>query len=224
MFENRIVAGRLLAERLREHEVEKPVILGLPRGGIPVAAEVARVLNAPLDVIVVRKLGLPSHPEYAMGAVGEGDVRFVDWRVVSEAGVSAAELERVIDQERLELRLRVRRFRADQGRLDVGGRVLIIVDDGIATGSTATAAIRVARDLGAERVIVAVPVAQRDTVRLLQRIADEVIVLLDTPMPFHAVGEAYADFRQIDDEEVVSILRQFRTELHPNRLSLSRSA
>lgn len=220
MFENRIEAGRLLADRLRERDIETPVILGLPRGGMPVAAEVARAFNAALDVIVVHKLALASHPECVMGAIGEGDVRFVDWQVVSDAGVSATELEHVIDQERLELERGVHRFRTEQTRLNIRGRVVIIVDDGIASGSTATAAIRVARDLGAERVIVATPVAPKDTVQLLRRIADEVIVL-DTPSPFRAIGEAYTDFTQIDDEEVVSILRKMRTELHASRVSLS---
>ncbi len=223
MFENRIEAGRLLAERLRQLAIEKPVILGLPRGGMPVAAEVARALDAPLDVIVVRKLALPAHPECVMGAMGEGDVRLVDWQAVSDAGVSATDLERVIDEERLELGRGVRRFRAEQTRLDIRGRAVIIVDDGIASGSTATAAIRVARDLGAERVIVATPVAAKDTVLLLQRIADEVIVL-DTPSPFHAIGEAYADFTQIDEEEGILTLRQMRTAVQPSRAVLSQSA
>ncbi|HUG31698.1 MAG TPA: phosphoribosyltransferase family protein [Acidimicrobiia bacterium] len=223
MFEHRIEAGMLLGERLREIEADHPVILGLPRGGVPVAAEVARVLGAPLDVIVVRKLGVPFHPEYAMGAIGEGDVRFVDWQVVSDLGVSATQLERVIAQERIELRRRAKRFRAEHGPLDIEGRAVIIVDDGIATGSTVTAATRVARDLGAARVIVATPVAHHDTVRLLHRIADEVIVL-ETPRLFSAVGEAYAEFAQIDDEEVVATLRRMRQGLQPTNHSLSRSA
>lgn len=223
MFVNRNEAGRLLGDRLRDVEADNPVILGLPSGGVPVAAEVARVLNAPLDVIVVRKLGVPLHPEYAMGAIGEGDVRFVDWQVVSELDVSATQLERVIAQERIELRRRAQRYRAEQGPLDIEGRAVIIVDDGIATGSTVTAAIRVARDLGAARIIVATPVAPHDTVRLLHRIADEVIVL-ETPRLFSTVGEAYADFAQVGDEEVVAFVRRMRRGLQPTDHSFSRSA
>ncbi|HEX6301334.1 MAG TPA: phosphoribosyltransferase family protein [Acidimicrobiia bacterium] len=209
MFDDRIEAGRCLGQRLTELEVERPVILGLPRGGVPVAAEVARILDAPLDVIVVRKLGVPCHPEYAMGAIGEGGVRFVDWRVVAEAGVTATQLARVIDQESLELRRRAARFRIAQARIDISGRVVVIVDDGIATGSTATAAIRVARDLGAKLVIVAAPVAPQDTIEVLQRIADAVVVL-ETPPSLHAVGQVYVDFVATSDEEVMSILSRNR--------------
>jgi putative phosphoribosyl transferase len=209
MFMNRIEAGQILGERLREYESEEPVILGLPRGGVPVAAEVARALNAPLDVIVVRKLEAPGRPGYALGAIGEGDVRFVDWQVVSDLGVSARQMERAIHIERLELERRARRLRAAHGRLDIRGRNVVIVDDGIVTGATVTAAVRVARDLGATRIVVAAPVAPAEVVRLLERISDAVLVL-ENPDPFSAVGEAYVDFRSIDDEEVLSILHQTR--------------
>jgi putative phosphoribosyl transferase len=219
MFEDRIEAGRRLGQRLAQLEVERPVILGLPHGGVPVAAEVARILDAPLDVIVVRKLGVPFHPEYAMGAIGEGGVRFVDWRVVAEAGVTATELAQVIDKESLELRRRAARFRIAQARIDISGRVVVIVDDGIATGSTATAAIRVARDLGAKLVIVAAPVAPHDTIELLQRIADAVVVL-EAPPSFRAVGQVYVDFVPTSDEEVISILSRNRLK----EAALSQSA
>lgn len=219
MFQNRIEAGRLLGQRLRELDLVDPVVLGLPRGGVPVAAEVAEVLDAPLDVIVIRKLGVPTHPEYAMGAIGEGDVRFVDWQVVSDAGVSATELAQVIAHESRELGRRANRFRTARSRIDISGRVVVIVDDGIATGSTVTAAIRVARDLGARRVIVAAPVAPPDTIELLSRIADHVVVL-ESPPSFHAVGQAYADFTPTGDDEVISILIRKRLE----EAELSRSA
>jgi len=209
MFQDRIQAGRLLGERLRRFEDLKPLVLGLPRGGVPVATEVARALDAPLDVIVVRKLGVPGHPEYAMGAIGEGDVRFVDWQVVTSAGVTAAQLTEVIRWEREELARRAKKFRAGYPRLDLFGHTVIIVDDGIATGSTVTAAIRVARDLGAGRVIVATPVAPEDAVQRLREIADEVVVL-ETPRPFYAVGQVYGDFSQTGDGEVTSILQRAR--------------
>lgn len=223
MFASRIEGGRCLGQKFGEFEFETPVVLGLPRGGVPVAAEVARVLNAPLDVIVVRKLPVPLHPESAMGAIGEGDVRVVDWQVVADAGVTATQLMRLIDEERFELRRRAQRFRAGLPRLGLSGHVVIIVDDGIATGSTATAAIRVARDLGARRVVLATPVAPAETVDLLQRIADDVVVL-ETPYPFSAVGQVYADFTPTSDEEVVSILSRMRSELRAKETDLSHSA
>jgi putative phosphoribosyl transferase len=205
MFTDRRQAGRLLGKELRRFRPVDPVVLGLPRGGVPVAAEVARALEAPLDVIVVRKLGVPHHPELAMGAIGEGDVCYIDWDVVSELGLSGRELALTVRRERAELASRVRRVRAGRPQLDLTGRTVIMVDDGIATGSTITAAIRVARALGAGRVVVATPVAPEDTVRSLRRIADEVVVL-ESPQPFYAVGEAYLAFGQTGDNEVQQIL------------------
>lgn len=211
MFNDRIQAGQQLAEQLMSFKNSKPVILGLPRGGVPVAAEVASALDAPLDIIVVRKLGLPGHSEYAMGAIGEGDVRYVDWKVVSEFGVSASELARVVEREQVELRRRAMRYRADRPRIDVGGRTVIIVDDGIATGSTVLAAVRVARALGAQSVVAATPVAPPDTVARLRRVADQVVVV-ETPTPFYAVGQAYLEFGQTDDDEVTRILGRSQTD------------
>jgi putative phosphoribosyl transferase len=205
MFTDRRQAGRMLGKELERFRSLDPVVLGLPRGGVPVAAEVARALQAPLDVIVVRKLGVPLHPEFAMGAIGEGDVCYIDWDVVSKLGLSGRELALTVRRERAELASRVRRVRAGRPQLDLTGRTVILVDDGIATGSTVTAAIRVARDLGAGRVVVATPVAPDDTIRSLRRIADEVVVL-ESPQPFYAVGEAYLAFGQTSDNEVQQIL------------------
>jgi len=211
MFTDRIDAGRRLAERLASYVTLRPVVLGLPRGGVPVAAEVAKALKAPLDIILVRKLGLPGHSEYAMGAIGEGDVRYVDWNVVSELGVSAAQLSRVVEREQTELQNRAAKFRAEGSRAELQGRMVIIVDDGIATGSTALAAVKVARALGAHPVVVATPVAPADTLERLHGVADEVIAL-ETPSPFYAVGQAYLDFEQTSDDEVARILRLSRSE------------
>jgi putative phosphoribosyl transferase len=205
MFTDRRQAGRMLGKELERFRSLDPVVLGLPRGGVPVAAEVARALQAPLDVIVVRKLGVPQHPEFAMGAIGEGDVCYIDWDVVSQVGLSGRELALSVRRERAELASRVRRVRAGRPQLDLTGRTVILVDDGIATGSTVTAAIRVARDLGAGRIVVATPVAPDDTIRSLLRIADEVVVL-ESPQPFYAVGEAYLAFGQTSDNEVQQIL------------------
>jgi predicted phosphoribosyltransferase len=205
MFRDRIDAGRSLGAALMRYRKSNPVVLGLPRGGVPVAAEVAHALSAPLDIVVVRKLGLPGHAEYAMGAVGEGDVRFIDWTVVLEAGVSARQVARAIEHEQAELMRRTARFRALRSRIDLTGRTVIVVDDGVATGSTVSAAIRVVRDLGARQVVVATPLAPEDTVHRLRRVADHVVVL-DSPAPFYAVGQGYDDFRPTTDDEVAAIL------------------
>jgi putative phosphoribosyl transferase len=214
VFADRAEAGRALAHRLKPFATQRPVVLGLPRGGVPVAAAVASALGAQLDVIVVRKLGLPGRPEIAMGAIGEGDVRHVDWRVVYEAGVTAAQLADVIKRERAEVSRRARGLRAGRRRIDISGRVVIIVDDGIATGSTAMAAVKVARELGALQVIIAAPVAPAETVDSLRSVADRVIVL-ETPDPFYGVAQGYLDFHQVRDADMMAILQEHRSRGRP---------
>jgi putative phosphoribosyl transferase len=208
MFRDRSEAGRRLAEALIPMRSESPVVLGLPRGGVPVANEVAKALGAPLDVIVVRKLGIPYQPEVAMGAVGEQDVRLVDWEVVSLAGVTAAEVREAVERETDEVRRRARLFRGGRPPLDIEGRTVIVVDDGIATGSTIGAAVRVARVLGAARVVVAAPVAPPEVPMRLRQTVDEVVVL-ETPHQFRSVGEAYVDFDQVPDGMVAAVLRRY---------------
>jgi putative phosphoribosyl transferase len=205
VFRDRREAGELLAERLRRFAASDPIVLGLPRGGVPVAAEVARALGAPLDVLVVRKLGCPWQPELAVGAIGEGGIRIVEDRVVAEVGLDAAELEHLTTREGQELERRVRRFRGDRPPFDLQGRTVIVVDDGIATGATARAGLEIARRRGAATVVLAVPVAPPTTVRELERIADEV-VCLHQPAAFWAVGQFYADFSQTPDAEVARLL------------------
>lgn len=207
-FRNRTDAGRRLGEHLAAWRGPDVVVLGLPRGGVPVAAEVATALGAPLDIVIVRKLGIPYQPEVAMGAIGEGEVRVLDEALVARAGVTAAEVDAVERRERATLDARVERFRAGRERLDLTGRTAIIVDDGIATGATATAAARVARQLGAARVVVAVPVGGSDAPGRIDG-ADEVICLLQPP-GFHAVGPYYQDFRQTSDDEVSALLAAAR--------------
>lgn len=211
MFADRVDAGRRLADRLSGLRGQPVVVLGLPRGGVPVAREVARALNAPLDVIVVRKLGVPYQPELAMGAIGEGGVRVVDTGIMRSAGVGAEELARVEARERAELERRAVRFRGDGHRLDLNGRVAVIVDDGVATGSTARAACAVARAHGAARVVLAVPVAAPGWEDRIGDAAD-VTVALETPEPFWAIGQFYRDFSPTSDEEVVACLRPGRDE------------
>jgi putative phosphoribosyl transferase len=206
-FQDRVDAGRRLAEVLEPWHTERPVVLGLPRGGVPVAAEVAAALHAPLDVILVRKLGVPTQPELAMGAIGEDGIRVLNDDVVRIAQIEPAAIAAVEQSERAELDTRAERFRGQRPRTDVRDRTVIIVDDGIATGSTARAAIEVARAHGAARVVLAVPVAPARTCAELSGLADEV-VCLEMPDPFMAVGQFYRDFSQTTDAEVVACLRQ----------------
>ena len=205
-FRDRTEAGRLLARRMAQLQGKDVVVLGLPRGGVPVAAEVARALGAPLDVIVVRKVGVPSQHELAMAAVGEGGVLVVNDRVVGMANVGAEELARAQERERAELESRVRHFRGGRERLALTGRTVVLVDDGIATGSTARAACAVARALGAARIVFAAPVGARAATRQLATDVDE-LVCLETPQDFRAVGQYYVDFRPTEDGEVIELLQ-----------------
>ncbi|MFF0609545.1 phosphoribosyltransferase family protein [Nocardia tengchongensis] len=215
-FEDRAEAGRRLAGRLATLRGEDIVVLGLPRGGVPVACEVAQALDAPLDVIVVRKLGVPYQPELAFGAIGEDGVRVINHVVVERAGVTGEEMAWVERRERAELVRRAARFRAGHPRIPLTGRTAVIVDDGVATGATARAACGVARAQGAARVVLAVPVASRDALHLLEREADEVICL-EQPRFFYAVGGCYHHFGQITDEEVVELLDHAAVRTFPPR-------
>ena len=205
MFRDRRDAGRQLAEKLTHLRDDRPVVVGLPRGGVPVAFEVARALDAPLDVIVVRKLGVPFQPELGLGAIGENGVRVLNAAVIRGAQVTAEELAQVEARERIEVERRARHFRRGRTPVSLAGRTAIVVDDGIATGGTARAALQVARAHGAARVVLAVPVASPDSLRAMEGAADEV-VCLETPFRFMAVGQWYADFDQTSDEEVVTLL------------------
>ena len=205
-FTDRADAGRRLAARLEYLRGEPVVVLGLPRGGVPVALEVARALGAPLDVIVVRKLGVPFQPELGMGAVGEDGVRVINCEVVRMAGVAADELAAVQAREQAQVEARAARYRVRRPREPLAGRVAVVVDDGIATGSTARAACQVARAHGAARVVLAVPVAPRGWEARIAGAADE-LVCVDTPRDFFTIGEFYADFSQATDDEVVACLQ-----------------
>ncbi len=205
MFDNRRDAGRQLARQLDHLSNEDVVVVGLPRGGVPVAAEVAQHLRAPLDVILVRKLGLPFQPELAMGAIGEGGVRVLNADIISRAGITESELSQVEERERRELERRARLYRSGRDPISLAGRVVVVIDDGIATGSTAKAACQVARAHGARRVVLAVPVAPGDWKTRLSGTADE-LISLTTPPLFAGVGQFYRDFSQTGDREVIECL------------------
>jgi putative phosphoribosyl transferase len=205
VFLNRADAGGRLAQRLKRFQAEDPVVVALPRGGVPVAAEVAAALHAPLDVLVVRKLGCPWQPELGVGAIGEGGVILLNHELIGQAGLTRREIEAVAEREHAELERRVRRYRGDRPPVPVAGRTALLVDDGLATGFTARAAIQVLRARGARRVVLAVPVAPPSAVRELRMMADDVVAM-ETPEPFIAIGRYYADFAQTTDEEVSRLL------------------
>lgn len=206
-FLNRVDAGRQLARRLAQYANKSNVtVVGLPRGGVPVAAEVAKALAAPLDVCVVRKLGAPSQPELAMGAIAEGGVRVLNQDVIHELGLSPQEIEAAAAREFAELDRRVARFRSGGAPKSLRDRTVILVDDGLATGATMEAAVAAVRQQSPERIIVSAPVGASDTCRRFRALADEV-VCLNCPEPFYAVGQWYEVFDQTSDEEVVALLR-----------------
>jgi putative phosphoribosyl transferase len=207
MFADRHDAGRQLAERLAQLGLANPIVLALPRGGVPVAAEVARRLGAPLDVLLVRKIGCPWQPELGLGAIAEGGIRTLNAPLIAEAGVSPAQIQPIIERETAEIARRARGYRADRPPIAVDGRAVILVDDGLATGFTARAGIELLRLKGASRVILAAPVGPTETVSELASVADEVVVLA-TPAWFFAIGEHYRDFSQTSDEEVVTLLEE----------------
>lgn len=210
MFADRVAAGLQLGIALRSMDLDDAVVLGLPRGGVPVAAAAARILDLPLDVIVVRKIGAPGQPELAVGAVGEDGAVVLNDDVVSWSRISDEELERAALRERAVLDERLRRIRAVRPREELRGRTAILVDDGIATGATMRAAVEVARQHGAQRVVVAAPVAPPDVVAVFAGLADAVCVL-EQPENFVAVGSWYNRFDQVSDEEVLRLLSRARS-------------
>jgi putative phosphoribosyl transferase len=209
IFVDRQEAGRRLAEALADLKGENVVVLGIPRGGVVVAAEVARAYGWPLDTVIPRKIRAPGNPELGLGAIAPG-VRVLDQRMLDVLGVSEQYLEREIAEEEREIERRSEAYRRGRPAVDVKDKVVVVVDDGIATGGTATAAVRWAKAHGARKVILAVPVAPAEGVLNLSREADEV-VCLETPEPFYAVGQWYQEFPQTSDEEVVQILDDARS-------------
>jgi putative phosphoribosyl transferase len=210
-FRDRTAAGRALAEELLRLRPEAPVVLALPRGGVPVGREVARALSAPLEVLVARKVGAPGEPEVGMGAVAEGGGLWIDRDLARAAGVSARELAARVEGEREEVARRVRAYRGDRPLPDLGGKTAIVVDDGVARGGTARAALRAVRALGPRRLLLAAPVIAGETIEALRGEADG-IVCVAAPVPFLAVGRWYEDFAQVPDDEVRDLLGRAREE------------
>lgn len=203
-FRDRVHAGQQLAAALARLGADQPIVLGLPRGGVPVAAEVARRLDAPLDVLLVRKIGAPAQPEFAVGAIADG-VRFLDEGLIARLGIPTSAVERVVAVESGELARRQTLYRGARPPLPVRDRTVIVIDDGLATGATARAAIRSLRARGPARIVFAAPVGAPDSVARLRAEADEVICLL-TPDDFRAVGMWYRDFSPTTDQEVIRLL------------------
>jgi len=212
-FADRRAAGRELAGRLSAYaDRDEIVVLGLPRGGVPVAYEVARALNAPLDVFVVRKLGVPGHEELAMGAIASGGVRVLNEEVVAATRVARDAIEAVAERERIELERRERAYRGDRDPVDVAGRTAIVVDDGLATGASMRAAVEALRQRRAATIVAAVPAAAPQTCSELAAMVEE-MVCVHTPEPFVAVGLWYRDFGETTDDEVRALLEQAASRL-----------
>jgi putative phosphoribosyl transferase len=210
-FSTRTEAGRLLAARLESYK-DRPdvIVLGLPRGGVPVAAEVAARLDAPLDILLVRKLGLPGQPELAFGAIASGSIRVLDEELISDAGITADVIEKITAREQLALEQREHLYRGERPPLDLSGRTVIVVDDGIATGATMHAALKDAQKRGARHVIIATPVMSTTAWERLAGEADDVICVA-VPEYFYAVGVWYEEFEQVSDSEVERVLARCRS-------------
>src|SRR3974390_294532 len=210
LFQNRTHAGRRLASALDEYGARHPIVLGLPRGGVPVAAEVAAALDAPLDLVLVRKIGVPSQPELAMGAVTDGEKPTIirNSEIIESCGVSEREFDAVCNEELAEIERRRERYLGDRARAEVKGEVVIVVDDGIATGATILAAVRAVRERKPKELVLAVPVAPLDTIEKLRSDVDD-IACLETPDDLGAIGYFYRDFHQVSDDEVIATLSRF---------------
>lgn len=208
LFTDRVDAGAKLALELKQHAGPGTLVVGLPRGGVVVAAEISRELDVPLDIIVARKIGAPGHPEYGIGAVAPSGVRYLDHDALRSLNISDDMLDEITEQAMREARERTRRYSPGRDMPELEGRKVIIADDGLATGSTARAAVAAAKEAGAAEIILAVPVAAEESVAMFRELVDE-MVCLSTPSPFRAVGLWYRNFEQTTDLEVEELLRLY---------------
>ncbi len=206
MFQNRSDAGRQLAEKLKNYQAEEPIILALPRGGVPVGYEVSQALKAPLDIFIVRKVGPPWNPELGVGAVAPG-VKILDENSLRMLRISASQIQEIIEREQQEVKRRQRLYCGNEDVPKVTGKTVILVDDGIATGVTIKAAIEALKHLKAAKVILAVPVGPYDIIMALRAVVDD-LICLETPYDFYAVSSFYRNFPQVSDEEVISFLQK----------------
>lgn len=209
MFFDRIDAGRKLAEALKEYEALKPLILALPRGGVPIGFEVAKALHAPLDVLVVRKIGAPWNPEFGVGAIAPG-VQVLDQPTLHALGLTTSDLKGIIEEEHIELNRRIHAYRGNTDLPNISGKTVVLIDDGLATGITTRAAIEAIKKLNPSQVILAVPVGPADTVERLRKLVDK-LICLEIPSHFYAVGSFYHNFPQVSDAEVLNLLKRKTT-------------
>lgn len=212
LFEDRKAAGEALGRRLFQYADENPVILALPRGGVPVGYEIAKLLHAPLAIIAARKIGLPHHPEFGIGAISENNSAVFDEQTLASLGLSIKDVRDVIEQEKKELKRRVAVYRGTTDQPHISGRTVIVVDDGLATGVTARAAIQAVKKLHPKKIIYASPVCAHDSAQQLQGLVDDVICLA-TPLDFSAVGLWYHHFDQVTDQEVIALLEKNRKQI-----------
>ncbi|MEM3437526.1 MAG: phosphoribosyltransferase [Nitrososphaerales archaeon] len=209
MFKNRLEAGRILAEALLEYKNKNTIVLAIPRGGVVVAYEVAKALNAPLDLIIPRKIGAPDQPELAIGAITEDGTTILNQNIIQNLKVSDEYIKAEVKRQIEEIKRRIKKYLGDKPRISIKGKIVILIDDGVATGATIRAAIASIRKREPALIVLAIPVGPKDTVRELRKYADKVICLI-TPEPFFAIGQFYENFDQISDEEVIQILNRFR--------------
>ena len=206
-FQNRKQAGQLLANKLQSYATSKPLVLALPRGGVPVAAEIAKVLKVPLEILATRKIGAPFSVEYAVGAICENEEPIFSEMILPRMGLEPDDLNQTVADEKKEIRRQIKIFRNGKELSSVLNKTVIVVDDGLATGATAMAAVRFLKRKGVGRVVVAVPVAAKSSAKLLKEKVDDIVTLAEASGPF-AVGQWYADFSQVSDEEVLQLLEE----------------
>ncbi|MEM3382720.1 MAG: phosphoribosyltransferase [Nitrososphaerales archaeon] len=209
MFKNRLEAGKILAEALSEYKNKDTIVLAIPRGGVVVAYEVAKALNAPLDLIIPRKIGAPDQPELAIGAVTEDGTTILNQDIIQNLKVPEEYIKAEVKRQLEEIERRIKKYLGDKPRIPIRGKIVILIDDGVATGATIKAAIASIRKREPALIVLAIPVGPKDTIRELRKYTDKVVCLM-MPEPFFAIGQFYENFDQISDEEVIQILNKFR--------------